>query len=298
MFCPHGLELARGHSLDAVQNVAHLGGVRLSFLSYGGAVRITPGRLETFYLVQTPLAGQAAITAGSQSAVSTPARASVLSPDDPVSMRWSAESPQLDVCFERRSLERQLEALLRRPLREPLRFKLELDLATEAGRRWLRLLGLVREELELHGMLLRQPLAATQLEELLMTTLLLAQPSNYSEQLRTEPPPLSPRPFRRVLDHIHAHLDEPLLVADLAQVAGVSVRSLEQSFRRQLGITPTAYIRDLRLQRAHADLVAAEPGDGVSVGEIALARGFTHLGRFSELYRRTFGVPPSQTLRS
>lgn len=298
VYCPHGLDLLRGHRLEAFQNVAYLDKVGLSFLSYGGAVRITPGRLESFYLVQTPLSGGAEISAGSRAVVSTPARASVLSPDEPISMRWAAGSAQLDVYLERHALERRLEMLLGLPLREPLRFELGMELATASGRGWLRVVSLLREELELRGLLLRQPLAAAQLEELVLTTLLLAQPHNYSDLLRTDPVPLSPHVFRSVIDHIHEHLREPLPVGDVARAGGISVRSLEQSFRRHLDTTPSAYIRDLRLQRAHADLVAADPTGGASVSGIALAWGFTHLGRFSELYRRTFGVPPSRTLRS
>ena len=288
----------RGNRLDAFQNVAHLGEVGLSFLSYGGEVEITPGRLETFYLVQTPLAGGAEISAGPQSVVSTSTRATVLSPDDRVSMRWSADSSQFDVYIDRAALERRLEALLGHPVAEPLRFTLGMELASESGRGWLRLVSLVREEVELRGMLLRQPFAAAQLEELLLTTLLLAQPSNYSEQLRTDTAPLSPRAFRRVLEHVHANLHDQLQAGDLARIGGVGVRSLEQSFRRHLGTTPSAYVRDLRLQGAHDELVAADPADGASVAQIAVAWGFTHLGRFSELYRRTFGVPPSVTLRT
>lgn len=257
-----------------------------------------PRPLETFYLVQIPLAGGAEISAGSQAIVSTPSRASVLSPDEPVWMRWSACSPQLDVYFDRHALERRLDALLGESAREPLRFRLGMELGTESGRGWLRLVSVLREELEREGMLLRQPLAAAQLEDLLMTALLLAQPSNYSDRLGGSSVPLAPRSFRRILDHIDAHLHEPLRVSDLAQFGNVSVRSLEQSFRRNLGTTPTVYIRDLRLQRARTDLIAADPLGGASVSEIAWTWGFTHLGRFADLYRRTFGVSPSETLRS
>lgn len=298
IFCPHRLELVRGHRLDAFQNAASVGEVRLSFLSYGGAVQIMPRPLETFYLVQIPLAGGAEITAGSQSVVSTPSLASVLSPDQSISMRWSARSPQLDVYIDRHALERRLEAMLGDSVGEPLRFRLGMELGTEAGRGWLRLVSLLREELEREGMLLRQPLAAAQLDDLLMTALLLLQPSNYSDRLQGSSAPLTPRSFRRILDHVDVHLHEPLRVGDLAQVGHVSVRSLEQSFRRNLATTPTAYIRELRLQRSHTDLVAADPLGDVSVTEVARAWGFTHLGRFADLYRRTFGVSPSETLHS
>lgn len=298
IYCPHRLELVRGHSLDAFQNAASVGDVRLSCLSYGGAVEIVPRPLETFYLVQIPLAGGAEIRAGSQSIVSTPSLATVLSPGEPIWMRWSAQSTQLDVYFDRGALERRLEAILGEPIREPLRFRLGMELGTEAGRGWLRLVSLFRDELEREGMLLREPLATAQLEDLLMTALLLVQPNTYSGQLHGTSAPVTPRSFRRILDHIDAHLDEPLRVSDLAHVGNVSIRSLEQSFRRNLGTTPTAYIRELRLQRSHADLVAADPLAGVSVSEVARTWGFTHLGRFADLYRRTYGVSPSQTLHS
>ncbi len=298
IFCPHRLELVRGHRLDAVQNAASVGDVRLSFLSYGGAVEIVSRPLKTFYLVQIPMAGGADVTVGSQSVVSTPSLASVLSPDERIWMRWSARSLQFDVYFDRHALERRLRAMLGDGDGEPLRFGLRMELGTEAARSWLRLVTLLHEEFERKGVLLRQPLAAAQLEDLLMTTLLLAQPSNYSDRLQGCVVQVAPRSFRRILDHIDGHLHEPLRVSDLALVGAISVRSLEMAFHRNLGTTPTAYIRDLRLQRAHADLVAADLLDGVSVSEIACNWGFTHLGRFADLYRRTFGVLPSETLRS
>jgi AraC-like DNA-binding protein len=235
---------------------------------------------------------------GGRSIISTPSLASVLSPDEPIEMLWSPQSPQFDVYFDRSALERQLEALLGGPLGKPLRFSLGMELFTQPSRSWLQLVNFLRDQFERKGVLLRQPLAAAQLEELLMTVLLIAQPSNYSELLRGEPSPLSPRAFRRVLEHVEAHLHDRLTVGELGRFANVSVRSLQQSFRRHLDTTPTAHIRDLRLQRAHADLVSADPSGGTSVTEIAARWGFTHLGRFSSAYRRAFGVTPSRTLRS
>jgi transcriptional regulator GlxA family with amidase domain len=53
----------------------------------------------------------------------------------------------------------------------------------------------------------------------------------------------------------------------------------------------------LRLERAHADLRDASPGE-TSVKRVALRYGFAHLGHFSEAYRRKYGQSPSQTLRT
>jgi AraC-like DNA-binding protein len=68
--------------------------------------------------------------------------------------------------------------------------------------------------------------------------------------------------------------------------------------RQELQQGPLAYLRGVRMERAHRDLQGAEPGDGVAWQHWLLSGGFTHLGRFAVDYRRRFGMYPSQTLRS
>lgn len=106
-----------------------------------------------------------------------------------------------------------------------------------------------------------------------------------------------PATVRRALDHLHAHAGDPLTVTDLAGAAGIGVRALQQAFLQHLGTTPTAHLQQVRLGRAHADLVAADPGAGDTVGAVARRWGFSHLGRFADAYRARFGVLPSVTLR-
>ena len=55
-----------------------------------------------------------------------------------------------------------------------------MDLGTPAIQSWLRPVSLLREELECGDCLACHPLITSQLEELISTSLLLAQPSNYS----------------------------------------------------------------------------------------------------------------------
>ncbi len=98
-----------------------------------------------------------------------------------------------------------------------------------------------------------------------------------------------------MLDHIASHADACLTTADLARVAGVSVRALQDGFQRELGMSPVAYVRNVRLDRVHAEL-CERPAE-VSITEVATRWGFFHLSRFSAQYRRRFGVLPSLTLR-
>ena len=76
----------------------------------------------------------------------------------------------------------------------------------------------------------------------------------------------------------------------------MSVRSLQEGFRRSLDTTPMAYLRELRLEKVHQELAAADPA-AVSVTEVATRWGFVHLGRFAAAYSRAFGERPSATLR-
>lgn len=101
---------------------------------------------------------------------------------------------------------------------------------------------------------------------------------------------------RTAVEMIHSRAHEPLTVSDIACAAGLSVRGLQESFQRTLDRTPMQYLREVRLRRAHDDLLRAEPGS-VAVAEIAARWGFTHMGRFSGEYLRRFGEYPKQTLR-
>ena len=111
--------------------------------------------------------------------------------------------------------------------------------------------------------------------------------------------PVEVRSLRRAKDYIHAHLDRPLSLAEIARQACVSPRTLELVFKRHGEASPLAYARRQRLQAAHAALRAvAREGRSASVTDVALAHGFVHMGRFSAQYRAQFGCLPSQTLNA
>lgn len=140
------------------------------------------------------------------------------------------------------------------------------------------------------GLIGRRPVQR-HFERLLVSGLLLAQTHNYTEELLRPQPPAYPRTVRKAVDLIEAHPETPFTVGDLARAAGVSVRRLQEGFSEHLGVTPLTYLRNVRLDRVHADLLTGATG----VTEAAGRWGFTHLSRFSAAYRRRFGAAPSQT---
>ncbi|WP_169795856.1 AraC family transcriptional regulator [Curtobacterium ammoniigenes] len=100
---------------------------------------------------------------------------------------------------------------------------------------------------------------------------------------------------RQAIEFMVEHAAEPLSTAELADEVGLSVRGLQQAFRRQLGQAPNVVFRAIRLDRAHDDLCEASSSE-TSVAEIAARWGFAHLGRFSGAYLARFGEYPRNTL--
>ena len=88
----------------------------------------------------------------------------------------------------------------------------------------------------------------------------------------------------------------PLTIARLADVAGVSERTLHDGFRRFRATTPMGRLTALRLAAARRRLLKAEPG--MTVGRVAAEVGFFQFGRFAGSYRNAFGELPSATLRA
>jgi AraC-like DNA-binding protein len=105
-----------------------------------------------------------------------------------------------------------------------------------------------------------------------------------------------PRSIRRATAFIDANAGSSLSVDDVAREARMSLRGLQYAFRRELGVTPMAYLRKVRLQRARADLVRGDRGE--TVGAIAKRWGYANAARFAAAYRQAFGEPPGATLRS
>jgi AraC-like DNA-binding protein len=98
-----------------------------------------------------------------------------------------------------------------------------------------------------------------------------------------------------VEDWIDAHLHEPITLGRLCEVAGVGGRCLQKTFLARRGSTPTQYVINRRLEAARTQLLGAV--GAVEVTTIAMAWGFTHMSRFSTMYRQRFGESPSTTLR-
>ncbi len=107
----------------------------------------------------------------------------------------------------------------------------------------------------------------------------------------------APRPpaLRSAISYIDDNAADDIGVADIAAAVELTPRAVQYMFRKHLGTTPLGYLRRVRLERAHRDLVDADPTVD-TVTAIAGRWGFAHAGRFSGTYRQTYGTAPSSTL--
>ncbi len=94
------------------------------------------------------------------------------------------------------------------------------------------------------------------MEDALVDAFLLSIPSNCSDDLLNPVPTIAPRQVRRALDYIHANSHTQISPEFLAELCGVSMRSLQYSFKNFVGYSISDYQIRLRTQRAKEELMA------------------------------------------
>lgn len=94
-------------------------------------------------------------------------------------------------------------------------------------------------------------------------------------------------------DLLHASFAGYLTANDLVRAAGRSRFQVYRLFREQYGLSPSAYLRQLRLRAARRALAAGEPP-----GHVAAATGFADQAHLTRWFRRTYGITPATYQRA
>lgn len=126
----------------------------------------------------------------------------------------------------------------------------------------------------------------------LMKTIARASLVATGEAGRAGTEPVDPR-LRRLCARALDGLATGFGLADMAAASGLTARSVQLLFRRDLGTSPKQWLTEQRLLAVRARLCAPEPGDSVTSVAIPF---FGNLGDFAQRYRDRFGEKPSETL--
>ena len=101
---------------------------------------------------------------------------------------------------------------------------------------------------------------------------------------------LAKKEVREVLQFIHSHFAEKITLDDVAGVANMNKSHLCRLFRKETGRQIFAYINYLRMQKAASLIEAGE----TYIREISSSVGFDDQFHFTKLFRKQFGMPPSE----
>lgn len=282
----------------ATMHGVRLRNVSMLYLDVHVAAAIDIPMLGPYYGVHMPMNGRAVVEHRGHTFEANTIRSAVTSPGVSLRMAFDHDSPQLIIRVEERAMGAHLTRLLGRSLNRPLVFEPEFDMATEAAMRWHAAVQLIHTEVFHEGSLIQRGQGIGAVEELVMSSLLQLQPSNYHEEFLAPPPSDQRRAVvQNAMSYIDDHLAERITMDALAKAVHMSVRSIQQGFREELGMSPMSYVRERRLERVNEELTDALPSDGVTVTQVAERWGFNHLGSFAVEYRKRWGEAPSETLR-
>ncbi len=284
----HDLRWRQG-AVDTAFFRAAIGRCDLFVLRYGAEVEVRPKPFTDFVLIQMPLRGSASLECDGVTLEAQPGQLTVLAPQHEAKLIWRAGCEQLIVKVPRSLLQPArarlvAEGSLPNADMQPL-FKLD----GHQGARGLRLLGDLLDQLpgddDSDG---DNPPWRRHLEESLSMFLLTHQPR--------DKPALHCSPIDRQACKVEtlmlSRLTDAVTLQELAAECGMSVRSLSNLCQRCYGQPPMERMRNLRLEAARERLLGSRH---LSVTEVAMDYGFTHLGRFASYYRERFGELPRHT---
>ncbi len=298
ILCPHKVAISDSGPLseDALLHHAALPNMALIYLYYGTEIRVDVSQLG-FFLLEFPLSGKATTYCGSDTVVFGPGGAVVAGPYQEFATDWTEDCSKLLIKIESNALENYLSTLLGRRQIRALDFELKIDMTAESSSALTTIVQSILHELNQPGSLLNTaPRAGQQYQRMLMWALLHSQPNNYSQELATRQATQIPYYVSQVRRYIQEHYRETIDLEQLVDLCNVSERTLLEGFKRYHGVSPMKLLKLTRLDFVHLALKEADPATS-NVTDIALAGGFSQLGKFSTEYKERFGQSPSETLK-
>ncbi|WER50089.1 helix-turn-helix domain-containing protein [Cupriavidus sp. WKF15] len=94
----------------------------------------------------------------------------------------------------------------------------------------------------------------------------------------------------RAQEHMEATLEDGLLLSELAAYLAVSERTLSRRFKQAVGVSPLAYLQNLRIEVAKA-LLESRP---IGVDLVSQRVGYGDVSTFRQLFKRKTGLSPRE----
>jgi AraC-like DNA-binding protein len=271
-----------------------VGGISLSYCDYASSVTLSFPEAR-FIRQHLCLSGNAGIASGGRiQDLSQDNWSGIVPPGMRVDYSYSANTRQLVMWLDVDKLGRKLNALIGNSRATPPQWPGDGYVQRVALDSMKRAVEFVVTELDTAGQVPFTQSGSVEIEDFIMVRFLYAHGHDQMLRLSEEVRFASHAQLRRLEDYIFENWRAPLDVETMADVSGVSARSVFRYFKSAHGCTPQAFRKRIRLEQARNQLRRSEPG--TTVISVALSCGFQSLGHFARDYRDHFGELPSKTL--
>jgi AraC-like DNA-binding protein len=287
----------RSKSFVLTQRAGTVGPITVLDLAFNVDASIRCAHDRPFYQVNILASGQMELFQRGSSITGVPGLATICLPEGELIVpRWQAGCRMIALRVSRNALEDTLSEALGRPLTTQIEFRPAMVTTNGPARSWMHMFTVFAQELFRTDSALTQPLVATPFVDSLLHALLLAADHPYRRALEERTKLAAPHTIRPAVDIIESEPHLPLTIASLAAECHVSSRALQQSFVRHMGMSPMTYLRQVRLRRAHLELLESDPSVE-TVASIAKRWGYSNPGRFAAAHATRYGETPAATLR-
>jgi AraC-like DNA-binding protein len=142
----------------------------------------------------------------------------------------------------------------------PVRFTGYEPVSAQAQEQWKSTCAYLREHLLADPEAAATSLVAASATRLLVATALATFPNNaLTDPTTQDRHDSSPATLHRAVAFIDEHAHQDIALADIAAAAHVTIRAMQLAFRRHLNTIPSRYLRRVRLDHAHSQLVSGDP---------------------------------------
>ena len=131
------------------------------------------------------------------------------------------------------------------------------------------------------------------LQEKLISAITMALSRHTAHNVSFEGYPGATGEVRRACDYIEGRWSERVRLEDIAAAAEMDSYCLIRTFRKQIGMTPHAYLMQMRIAKGKRLLVS-----GLSPARVALDTGFYDQSHFTKQFKRFTGTTPSNYMRT
>ncbi|MEU6147534.1 AraC family transcriptional regulator [Streptomyces sp. NPDC047081] len=280
------------HSFAIRLHGVEVGSSTLAYHAYDGGGGVDFFATHNYYLLNIVVDGGVEVTSRGATVCVPGGSAYVMSPHEQVRIMLAPQTTGIMAKIPRSTLEEAFGRLSGESVVKPVEFAVLAD-PDAAWQGCLRSAVAAVDHCD-SGIVPAQ--LGSEIERMVVTSLLMSQRHDAQRALFRPGRSRGSRAADVAAQAMAADPEKCWEITELAEYAGVSLRTLQEGFKGRFGRSPSAYLRGIRLERAHRMLGDSDEAGTLNVTEIAYACGFNHPGRFAIAYRDRYGVSPSTTL--